>query len=354
MSGKIKTVCTATITDRYMEELGKYCDVKVAGWIVTGDFLSKEELIKLFQGAEIVIVEYEEITRHIIENLPDLKLIVCPRGTPVNIDCQAAAERGIPVVNTPGRNANSVAEFVISSMISIARQIGCANHEVKNGRYLADPVDDIYAPSDQDDVVWSLEAEDSPFKRYKGYEITGRTMGFIGFGSVGVRVAELLKGFEMNCIAYDPYCPPAMAEKYGVKLVSLEEVLQNSDFVSVHCKVTEETIGLIGAAQFKMMRKDAYFINTARGSIVRQKDLVEALQAGEIAGAALDVFWREPLPANHPLLKMRNVQITPHIAGASYDVPTCHSRMVMRDVLHYINKEGMEHVYNRNLLAGKQ
>jgi len=193
MSGKIKTVCTATITDRYMEELGKYCDVKVAGWIVTGDFLSEEELIKLFQGAEIVIVEYEEITRHIIENLPDLKLIVCPRGTPVNIDCQAAAERGIPVVNTPGRNANSVAEFVISSMISIARQIGCANHEVKNGRYLADPVDDIYAPSDQDDVVWSLEAEDSPFKRYKGYEITGRTMGFIGFGSVGVRVAELLR-----------------------------------------------------------------------------------------------------------------------------------------------------------------
>jgi D-3-phosphoglycerate dehydrogenase len=155
----------------------------------------------------------------------------------------------------------------------------------------------------------------------------------------------------MQYIAYDPYCPPAIAEKYNVKLVSIEEVLKRSDFVSIHCKVTNETIGLIGAAQFKMMRKEAYLINTARGSIIRQKDLVEALQAGEIAGAVLDVFWREPLPANHPMLNMRNVLITPHIAGASYDVPTCHSRMVMRDVLHYINKEDMEHVYNRNLLS---
>lgn len=347
---KIKTVCTATITDRYMEELQKYCDITVDGWIKTGDFLPEEQLIQLFQGAEIIIVEYEDITRRIIESLPDLKLIVCPRGTPVNIDCEAAAERGIPVVNTPGRNANSVAEFVVSSMISIARQIGCANHEVKNGRYLDGPVSDIYAPSDKDDVVWSLEDEDSPFKRYKGFEITGRTMGFIGFGAIGARVAELLKGFEMECLAYDPYCPPALAEKYGVKLVSMEEVLQTADFVSVHCKVTPETTGMIGAEQFKLMRKDAFFINTARGLIVRQKDLVEALEQGEIAGAVLDVFWREPLPENHPLLKMRNVQITPHIAGASYDVPTCHSRMVLRDIQHYLNHEEMEHVYNRKFL----
>ena len=98
------------------------------------------------------------------------------------------------------------------------------------------------------------------------------------------------------------------------------------------------------------MKPTAYFINTARGKIVRQRDLVDALSSGEIAGAALDVFWSEPLPANHHLLKMRNVLITPHIAGASTDVPTCHSRMVYTDILHYIRKEPMEHVYNRKML----
>ena len=348
---KIKTVCTATITDHYMKELEKYCDITLGGWIVTGDFLAQEQLIELFQGAELLIVEYEEVTEHIIASLPDLKLIVCPRGTPVNIDCEAAARRGIPVVNTPGRNANSVAEFVVSSMISIARQISCADHEVKNGRYLGPVVEDIYTPSDQDDVVWSLEEEDSPFKRYKGFEITGRIMGFIGFGAIGARTAELLEKFEMEYLAYDPYCPPALAEKYGVKLVSMEEVFRRSDFVSVHCKVTEETKNMIGREQFRWMRRDAYFINTARGTVVRQKDLIEALEKEEIAGAVLDVFWREPLPENHPLLRMRNVQITPHIAGASYDVPACHSRMVLQDIQHYINNEPLERVYNRRLLT---
>ena len=107
---------------------------------------------------------------------------------------------------------------------------------------------------------------------------------------------------------------------------------------------------MIGAEKFKKMKPTAYFINTARGKIVQQKALVEALQAGEIAGAVLDVFWSEPLPANHPLLKMRNVLITPHIAGASTDDPTCHSRMAYNDIQHYLKKEPMEHVYNRKLL----
>ena len=107
---------------------------------------------------------------------------------------------------------------------------------------------------------------------------------------------------------------------------------------------------MIGAEEFKKMKPTAYFINTARGKIVQQKALVEALQAGEIAGAVLDVFWSEPLPANHPLLKMRNVLITPHIAGASTDVPTCHSRMAYNDIQHYLKKEPMKHVYNRKLL----
>ena len=334
-----------------MEKIKEICDVTIGGYAVTGiSDTGEEELIDLLAGAEIAIIEYESVTRRVIENSPALRLIVCPRGKPVNIDCQAATERGIQVVNTPARNANSVAELVVSQMISVCRQLGCANHEIRNGRYLGQAVEDVYAPTKRDDVVWMLDEEDSPFKRYRGPEISYRTMGFIGFGAIGARVKQLLSGFDMRFLVYDPYLPQEAAAREGVALCSLEDVLKNSDFVSLHCAVTPQTTGMIGAEQFALMKKSAYFINTARGKIVRQRDLIEALDKGQIAGAVLDVFWSEPLPANHPLLTMRNVLITPHIAGASTDVPACHSRMAYADILHYLRREPLEHLYNRRLV----
>ena len=130
---KIKTVCTGTITPDFMAKLNECCDITMGGYAVTGlNTMPEDELIDLLKGAELAIIEYENVTRKVIENSPSLRLIVCPRGKPVNIDCEAAAERGIPVVNTPARNANSVAELVVSQMISVCRQLGCANHEIKN------------------------------------------------------------------------------------------------------------------------------------------------------------------------------------------------------------------------------
>ena len=130
-------------------------------------------------------------------------------------------------------------------------------------------------------------------------------MGFIGFGAIGARVKHLLNGFDMNFLVYDPYLPAEIAEKEGVKLCSLDEVLAGSDFVSVHCAVTPQTTGMIGAEEFKKMKPTAYFINTARGKIVQQKALVEALQAGEIAGAVLEVFWSDALQGTLPLRRER-------------------------------------------------
>ena len=345
---KIKTVCTGTITPDFMEKLQEVCDIKMGGYAVTGNnTMAEDELISLLSGCEIAIIGYENATRRVIESCPELKLIVCPRGNPVNIDCEAAAEHNIPVVNTPARNANSVAEMMVAQMISLCRQTTSANHEIKHGRYLGEAVEDVYAPNECEDVVWMLDREDGPYNHYRGPEISYRTMGLIGYGAIGSRVRHLLSSFDMNFLVYDPYFPAERAEKEGVTLCSMEEVFQNSDFVSLHCAVTPQTTGMIGAEQFKMMKPTAYFINTARGKIVRQKDLVEALENGEIAGAALDVFWNEPLPANHPLLKMSNVIITPHIAGASTDVPTCHSRMVYNDIIHYLNNEPLEHFFNK-------
>ena len=352
--GKVKTICTGTITPEFLEKLREYCDIRMGGYALTGEnTMSEEEIIALLKGAEIAIIEYEEVTERVINSLPALRLIVCPRGKPVNIDCAAAAKRGIPVVNAPGRNANSVAEVVVAQMISLCRQLGRANQEIKAGHYLGDPVEDIYAPTECSDVVWMLDQEDSPFRKYRGPEISYRTMGFIGYGAIGSRIRKLLSGFDMEFLVYDPYLPEEVAIREKVNLCSLETLLKNSDFVSVHCAVTPQTTGMIGAEHFALMKPTAYFINTARGKIVQHRALVEALQNGEIAGAALDVFWNEPLPANHPLLKMPNVLITPHIAGASDDVPSCHSRMIYTDIMHYLNGEPMNNVYNRKSLDSK-
>jgi D-3-phosphoglycerate dehydrogenase len=345
MTKKIKTLITGTIVDKYMRELEKYCDITVAGWIKTGELMGENELISAIKGAEIIIVEYEQVTKRVIESSDTLKLIVCPRGTPVNIDYKAAAEKGIPVVYAPGRNANSVAEYIVSSIINISRQLTRATCEVKNGRFLGEPVEDVFAPSEHDDVVWSVGEDESPFKLYKGYEICGRTIGFIGFGAVGARTCELLRGMEMRVIAFDPYCAPAFTEKYSAELMGLDEVFEQSDFISVNCAVTPETTGMIGEKQFSLMKPTAYLINTARGCIIRQKDLVEALQENKLAGAVLDVFWSEPLPCNHPLISMPNVIITPHIAGASYDVPTFHSKMVAEEIGLYASGRPQKRVF---------
>jgi D-3-phosphoglycerate dehydrogenase len=344
---KIKAAVTAPIVKKYLEEMEKYCDIKIGGYAVTGVYMPEDELISFIEGREVLIVEFEGVTRKVIENSQSLALIICVRGNPVNVDTLAAAEKGIPVVFTPGRNANSVAEYIVSSMISVCRHLGRANHEIKNGRYLDETADDIYAPSANDDVLWLMNAEDSPYREYKGIEITGRTMGFIGLGAVGLRTVELLAGMNMRFLAYDPYCAPELAAKYRVELLPMNEVFAHSEFITVCCKTTPETTGMIGREQFDLMQKHAYFINTARGTIVRQKDLVEALEQKKFAGAALDVFWREPLPKNHPLLNMPNVLLTPHIAGASYDVTACQSRMAAEDLANYALGRPLLRVFNR-------
>lgn len=342
--GKIKTAVTAVIEEKCLRALEKFCEIKTGGHCKTGVIMAEGELAEFAAGAGILIVEFEEVTERVIREAESLRLIICTRGNPINIDVKAAAGRNIPVVFTPGRNANAVAEFIVGSMISLCRNLGRANHEVRNGRFLDGPREDVYKPSEKDDLVWLIEEKDSPYVTYKGYEITGRTLGFVGFGAVGVRTAELLAGFRMNFTAFDPYCPAELAAKHRVRLVSLDEVFAGSDFVSVNCKVTGETRGMIGKAQFDRMRRGAWFINTARGSIVNQKDFMEALEQGKIAGAVLDVFWQEPLPSNHPLLGMPNVLITPHIGGASYDVVNYYSGMVVEEIGRYVRGEPLKNV----------
>jgi D-3-phosphoglycerate dehydrogenase len=342
---RIKTALTAVFSGKYLAELEEICEIRKGGHCATGIIMGEEEMLPFAKDAEILIVEFEEVSKKIIDNCPYLRLIACTRGNPINIDCKAALERKIPVLYTPGRNANAVAEFIVGGMISLCRNMGRANHEIRNGRYLGKPAGDVYKPSDKDDLVWLIEEKDSPYTEYKGFEISGKTLGFVGFGAIGARTSELLSGFNMQFIVYDPYLAPETAKKYKVKPAGLNEVFSQSDFVSINCKVTGETTGMIGREQFDRMKKGAYLINTARGKIIKQKDFVDSMRDGKIAGAVLDVFWQEPLPGNHPLLEMPNVLITPHIAGASHDVVTGYSRVILDDIRNYAQNKTLVNVF---------
>ena len=198
--------------------------------------------------------------------------------------------------------------------------------------------------------MWTLDGP-SPYKLFRGVELGGRTLGLVGLGRIGARVAHFAKAFDMDIIAFDPYLDPAQAAALGVRLVSLEQILRQADFISVHCKVSEETKGLLGKPKFALMKPTAYVINTAQAVIIDQEALVEALQERRIAGAALDVYWYEPLPENHPLLALDNVTLTPHLGGATEDVPERHSRMIVDDIFAWLDQARPERVFNPAVLA---
>lgn len=351
---KPKCVITADIVEPYLSQIKEMCDVTVCGWVVDQKLMSEDELIEKLQGTEIFIVEFEQVSARVIESCPDLKLIICVRGNPVNVDAAACTARGIPLLHTPGRNANSVAEYVVGAMIALIRNIARANHEIRNGMYLGEPRENIYDVKFRDDMVWSMGVPGAnPYVEYQGFEVFGKTFGMIGFGAVGRKLSKILQAMGMKLIAYDPYIKPEELKSEGIEPASMEEVFSQSDFVSVHCKVTEETKGMIGAREFSLMKPTAYFINTARGIIVDQKALMDALTEKRIAGAALDVFWEEPMPSNHPLLQMNNVLITPHIAGASRDVPVQHSLMIADEISRYVKGESPKRLFNREVCKSR-
>lgn len=345
-----KIVVTASIDEGQLSRLRERCEVVTLGWGTTGELLGETELQEALKGAEVLIVGYERVSDSVIAASESLRLIACSRSNPVNVDVESASLRGIPLIFTPGRNANSAAEFTFGLILAEVRHIARAHHSLVAGRYLGPPATEFRGASEKDDVVWTLDGE-SPYKRFRGCELAERVLGLVGLGNIGVRVANLAHAFDMEVVSYDPYLPKDRAREFNVRLVTLEELLSMSDVISVHCKVTPETHGLLGKREFALMKPSAYLINTARAIIVDQEALIEALREHRIAGAALDVYWDEPLPSNHPLLSMDNVTLTPHLGGASIDVPKRHSKMIVDDVLAWLDGERPQRVFNPQVFA---
>jgi len=252
--------------------------------------LTPEELQAIIpEYAGLIVRSATEVTREVIAAAKELRAIGRAGIGLDNIDLEAARERGIKVLNTPGATTISVAELTLGHMLALARQIPQATASLKAGK-------------------WEK-------KRFMGTELHGKTLGIIGIGRIGREVAKRAAAFGMDLVAYDPYVREAEVRGLGVKLLPLEDLLPYSDWITIHVPLTPETRHLLGEREFRMMKDGVRLINCARGGVVDEKALYEALVSGKVAGAALDVFEEEP-PKDNPLLELDNVIATPHL-GAS-------------------------------------
>lgn len=335
---KYKVLVTAEADDNVLRELYDICDVEEAGWKVNETVLSEDELIEKLQGKDILITSYDVVSKKVIDSVESLKLIACTRANPVNVDVKAAKEKGIETVYTPGRNSDATAEFAVALMLNIARNIPRACAAIKDGSIVTD--DESRPGPLKNDVTWGKVKETRPYVAFKGVQLRNKNVGIVGYGSIGRRVSEILQGFGMNVLVYDPYVSRIDITRPGVAKVDFDTLLAESDFISCHTKITPSTTGLFNKEAFSKMKNTAYFINNSRGAVVVEQDLIDALRNNDIAGAALDVYEYEPLYKGHPFVSEDlNIIATPHIGGAAIDSITNHTIMFVDEIKSFIKGE---------------
>ena len=263
--------------------------------------------------ASILVIEVDFVFEEVFEAAPHLEFVGICRAATNHVDIEAATANGVVVVNTPGRNAQAVAEHALGLMLALARRIPEGHNYVVGGRWV-NPV--------------------GPYVELRGVELAGRTLGIVGLGAIGRRLAGLAGAIGMTCVAYDPYVesPPP-----GVSLKDLDEVMSCADFVTIHAPLTTDTDGMIDSRRLALMKPTAYLVNLSGAGIVDRDGLTAALESRAISGAALDVFETQPIAPNHPLLSLDNVVLTPHLAGATDETIERHSMMMASDIVRFLD-----------------
>jgi D-3-phosphoglycerate dehydrogenase len=286
-----------------------------------GKGLSENELIELIAGVHGLLTGVDQVTERVINTADKLK-VISKFGTGVdNIDVKAATQRGIIVTNAPGMNSDAVADMAYSLILAIARKVPFAFDQVKKGH-------------------WPLIV---------GTEIWRKKLGVIGLGEIGKRVAMRAGGFNMRVFAHEVDPDKIFVREHGIQLLPLNQLLQESDFVSIHVPLTPETENLIQKEQLEMMKPTAFLINTARGGIVDEQDLYEALQSGKIAGAAFDVLLEEP-PTERRLTKLENFIVTPHISPFTREAINNAERLSAQNIIDVLEGHFPPHVVNPEVL----
>ncbi len=283
-----KVLISDSLSEQGLERLRAFSDLEID--LRPG--LKGEELLRAMPAYESLIIRSgTKVTKEVIDAATNLRVIGRAGIGVDNVDVEAATKRGIVVMNTPGGNNVTTAEHAISLMLALARNIPQANASLKSGQ-------------------WKRE-------KFTGSEICNKVLGVVGLGNIGSIVAERALGLKMQVLAYDPFVSPETAAKLRVELGALDEIYARADFITVHTPMTKETRGLIGTAAFAKMKKGVRIINCARGGIVDETALYQAIKDGVVMGAALDVFVEEPPPSDHPLLQLDQVICTPHLGAAT-------------------------------------
>lgn len=270
-----------------------------------------EDYFGFLADLDVLVTHLAPITAESLDHAPGLRIIAVSRGGPVNIEMAAARERGITVVNTPGRNASAVAEFTVASLLAETRNLIRGHLSVASGEFRRE--------------FYHFD--------HTGPELCELSVGIVGFGAIGARVASLLRPFGCRILIYDPFRQLTEDEvAAGFEKLELDELLRRADVVTLHPRVTPQTRGMIGRDQIAAMKPGSYIVNTTRGQVLDYAALYDALVSGHIKGAALDTFDPEPPPADWPLLKLPNVTLSPHIAGASRHSVTKAADMIAEDI----------------------
>lgn len=319
-----KVVVTATSFGKRDPALRQELELAVGKVIYNpaGRPLEDSELLSLLAEADGYIAGLDHVTAQVIEAAPRLR-VIARYGTGVDrVDLAAATRQGIPVTNTPGANSTAVAELAVLLILALARSLIQADRLARSGS----------------------------FPRLAGIGLEGRIVGIIGLGDIGSQVARRLRAFGCRLLAYDPYRKQAEAGHFGVELVSLDHLLAESDFITLHAPAQPETEAMVNAGFLAAMRSGAFLINTARGELVDERALFQALESGHLAGAALDCFRKEPPAEDHPLLQLPQVIVTPHIGSQTDQSVRQMGAMALRACLDALRGKIPEHIVNKEIL----
>ena len=291
--------------------------------------LSGDALVARMKDADGVIVRSAtKITAELMDAAKNLKVIGRAGVGVDNIDVKAATTRGIVVMNAPDGNTITTAEHTIALLVSMARNVPQAHAKLQNGE-------------------WDK-------KSFVGVELNGKTLGVIGLGRIGKHVAQIARGFGMRIVAYDPFTSAEQARELGIETASLDEVFKNADFLTIHTPVTDETRGIVGRDAFAKMKKGVRLVNCARGGLVDEAALLNAIENGTVAAAALDVFSTEPLPADSPLVGKANIITTPHLGASTTEAQEGVAQTVAEQMRDYLIKGELRGAVNAPSMAAKE
>lgn len=287
------------------------------------------DFLNNYRDADIILSFFSPFSAEAFNKLESLKMIGSIRGGYQHINVSEATRLGIAVFNVPGRNAHSVSDFAIGLMLAEGRELHRNASLIMAGKWV-----------------------DPSFRTHYQPDLIEKTVGIVGLGAIGQLVAKKLKnGWNMTVLGYDPYLSEEQAKLIGVKLVSLEELFAESDFVSVHAKATKDNYHMISHELLSLMKPNAFFINTSRASLVDMKALYEILEDHKIAGAGLDVMEVEPIPSDEPFLKLDNVTITGHYAGNSSDTLANSPHLLVKEMIAVIEEKSQLGLINRDVLS---